>query len=600
MKTIQQLITDHIDIWTAAETEKKSGRGRSSGNSESVYGVKKLRELILELAVRGKLVPQNPNDEPADVLLAHIRDKKAGLIAEDKIRNDKPLASLTNENKPFELPNGWAYSRLGDVVEIIRGITFPGSEKTKSPEKGRIACLRTTNVQDQITWDDLLYIREQFVSREGQFLMPQDIVMSMANSKELVGKVALVDNEIHQKTTFGGFLGVLRPFLIEPRFVMTLLRTPHTRNTLIESASQTTNIANISLAKLKPLLFAIPPLAEQHRIVAKVDELMSLCDQLEAQHNNASEAHEKLVDHLLNALSQSQSAYDFNEKWRRITAHFDILFTTESSIDSLKKTLLQLAVMGNLVRQNINDEPADKLMRRLRTQRATWLEENYSNNSECNTMKKKLSKLGNAKPPFPLPNSWVTVHLIDCCQILVDCHNKTAPYTPAGIPIIRTSNIRERKFRMKDMKYVSEDTYQFWSRRCPPEPGDIIFTREAPMGEAAIIPHDEKFCLGQRTMLIRPMHEFILSEYLLIALTEPHLLERSSDSAIGSTVKHLRVGDVEQLNIPLPPLPEQHLIIKKVNELLLLCDQLKNRLVKATKLQLKLADTMANRAALLS
>jgi|CXWL01.1.fsa_nt_gi type I restriction enzyme S subunit len=259
-----QLLTNHLDIWTASETEKKSGRGRTSGNGTSVYGIKKLRELILELAVRGKLVPQDPNDEPAGELLKRIQVEKAKLIAEGKIKKDKPLPPISDEEKPFELPQGWAYSCLGDSVEIIRGITFPGSEKSKVPDKGRIACLRTSNIQDQIEWDDLLYIGEEFVSREDQFLMPRDIVMSMANSRELVGKVALVGEEIPQKTSFGGFLGVLRPFLIEPRFVMSLLRTPHTREELIDSASQTTNIANISLAKLRPLFFAIPPLSEQN------------------------------------------------------------------------------------------------------------------------------------------------------------------------------------------------------------------------------------------------------------------------------------------------------------------------------------------------
>lgn len=178
MANIANLLTEHIDVWTAADTEKKSGRGRANGNAGSVYGIKKLRELILELAVRGKLVPQDTNDEPASELLKRIQAEKAKLVAEGKIKQDKPLVPVIDDEKPFDLPLGWAYSRLGDAVEIIRGITFPGSEKTKTPEKGRVACLRTTNVQDQIEWDDLLYIREEFVSREDQILMPCDIVNS--------------------------------------------------------------------------------------------------------------------------------------------------------------------------------------------------------------------------------------------------------------------------------------------------------------------------------------------------------------------------------------------------------------------------------------
>ncbi|WP_209308727.1 restriction endonuclease subunit S, partial [Methylotenera oryzisoli] len=110
------------------------------------------------------------------------------------------------------------------------------------------------------------------------------------------------------------------------------------------------------------LLLPLPPKVEQHRIVAKVDELMALCDQLEQQHSNAQEAHETLVSQLLATLTQSLNAAEFNANWQRIYAHFDVLFTTEASIDALKQTLLQLAVMGKLVPQEPNDEPASELL----------------------------------------------------------------------------------------------------------------------------------------------------------------------------------------------------------------------------------------------
>ena len=211
-------------------------------------------------------------------------------------------------------------------------------------------------------------------------------------------------------------------------------------------------------------------------------------------------------------------------------------------------------------------------------------------------MQTKLKKLKTAFPPFDIPNTWKCAHLIQVTRMLVDCHNKTAPYIEKGIPIIRTSNIRERKFQMFDMKFVNQETYDYWSRRCPPEPQDIFFTREAPMGEAAIIPEGKKYCLGQRTMLIRPMHEYISNKYLLLTLTEPHLLERASEFAIGSTVKHLRVGDVENLSIPIPPLAEQHRIVAKVDELFAICDALKERINESQVTQLNLADALVDGA----
>jgi type I restriction enzyme S subunit len=258
--------------------------------------------------------------------------------------------------------------------------------------------------------------------------------------------------------------------------------------------------------------------------------------------------------------------------------------------------VLQLAVMGRLVPQHQADEPASKLMSRLRAARSAWLDARIDKDSESRTMQRKVAMLEPAIAPFSTPKTWQPVRLIDCCQLLVDCHNKTAPYTSSGIPIIRTSNIRERRFRLDDMRFVSEETYEFWSRRCPPQPGDIMFTREAPMGEAAIVPEGAKYCLGQRTMLIRPMHEYIDNKYLLIALTEPQLLERASIEAIGSTVKHLRVGDVENLSVPLPPLAEQHRIVAKVNELMALCDQLKAQLAEARQQHGQLATVLTAHA----
>jgi type I restriction enzyme, S subunit len=179
------------------------------------------------------------------------------------------------------LPSTWEWTQLGEVVEVIRGITFPASEKTREPAQNRIACLRTTNVQHSIEWDDLLFVDRSFMGREDQLIRHHDIVMSMANSRELVGKVAFIEHVPHSEATFGGFLGVLRPRHTEPRYVMAVLRTRYARTALIGSASQTTNTANVSLGKLRPLPFPLPPLAEQHRIVARVEELMKLCDALE-------------------------------------------------------------------------------------------------------------------------------------------------------------------------------------------------------------------------------------------------------------------------------------------------------------------------------
>lgn len=593
MTVAEKTITENLDLWTSAiKSSASQGRGKSS--KQELYGVKKLRELILELAVRGLIVSQISSEEPAFKLLERIYVEKQQLIVEKKIKKTKKLPEIQESEKFIDLPKGWEYSRLGDIVSIIRGITFPASEKNSQPADDLIACLRTANVQHHIDWEDLIYVNRKFVKRDEQILKVGDIVMSMANSRELVGKVSFTESIPTNNATFGGFLSVIRPYQLEARYLMFFMRAPHIKEQLIGSASQTTNIANISLEKLNPLVVAVPPLDEQKRIVAKVDELMALCDQLEQQQESSINAHQTLVETLLGALTNASAKGDFDTAWARIAEHFDTLFITEHSIDQLKQTILQLAVMGKLVPQDPNDEPASILLEKIESERNEWIEEHLATTPECRTMKKKLVKLEQAKEPFALPTSWECAHLIQLSRLLVDCHNKTAPYVESGIPIIRTSNIRNREFILNDLKFVNQETYQYWSRRCPPQGGDIMFTREAPMGEAAIIPDGEVWCLGQRTMLIRPMHDYIDNAYLLLALTEPHLLERASEHAVGATVKHLRVGDVENLNIPVPPLEEQRRIVKKVNELLEICDQLKNQINNVQATQLHLADTLAD------
>lgn len=208
MSAIQQILIDHIDIWTTAETEKKSGRGRSSGNVVSVYGIKKLRELILELAVRGKLVPQDPNDESASELLKRIQAEKAKLVAEGKIKKDKPLPPITDEEKPFELPRGWEWVRLGELAETIRGVTYGKSDVSDSPLPDYVPLLRGNNINRVLNFDNPVFVPKRLLN-EAQYVRTGDIVIAMSSgSADLVGKAAQAAKDFNGG--FGAFCAVVR------------------------------------------------------------------------------------------------------------------------------------------------------------------------------------------------------------------------------------------------------------------------------------------------------------------------------------------------------------------------------------------------------
>ncbi|BEH71530.1 restriction endonuclease subunit S [Edwardsiella tarda] len=586
---IENLITDHLDLWTAA-VRPKSSAGRGSNSKLELTGIKNLRELILELAVRGKLVPQDPNDEPASVLLERIAAEKTRLVKEGKIKKPKALPEISEEEKRFELPEGWEWGCLGDIVAIIRGITFPASEKHHEPSEERIACLRTANVQDKIEWDDLLYVKTSFVKRLEQRAEVGDIVMSMANSKELVGKVAYIEKIPSGSATFGGFLSVIRPYEIDASFLMTVLRAPQTRSVLIDSSSQTTNIANISLEKLNPLVIAIPPLPEQHRIVAKVDELMALCDELELRSESQLAAHQTLVETLLATLTDSCDADELAQNWARLSTHFDTLFTTEASIDALKQTILQLAVMGKLIPQDPSDEPASALLERIAAEKARLVKEKKIKKE------KPLPAISEDEVPFALPQGWACCRISDLGYDLGGgTPSKTkSKYWNGNIPWVSPKDMKV-DFISSSTDYVTEDAISETVIKLIPSNSLLMVVR------GMILAHSFPVALTMAPVAInQDMKALVFSE-----INEVYLLTlmKAARERVVSMVEHSSHGTCKLVSeklwsmvVCIPPKEEQLRIIKTVDTLMAICDQLKSRLQTSQQTQLALAESLAEGA----
>ena len=306
---------------------------------------------------------------------------------------------------------------------------------------------------------------------------------------------------------------------------------------------------------------------------------MALCDQLEAAKTEREQSRDRLVAASLQRLNQPADDEEaFREHARFTFNHLPRITTRPAHIKQLRQTILNLAVRGKLVPQDPNDEPATKLLARIEMQRNQLLKSDYPNESEA---KSQLRKQATQVVPSGLeriPVGWQWATLIQCSALVVDCHNKTAPYSLAGTPLIRTTNVRDGKLNLNEPKFVDGPTYKRWSARYEPEPGDILITREAPMGEVAIIPDGMKICLGQRMMLARLVPKTISPQFMLYSLRDPMLMDRVQDKPVGATVQHLRVGGVETLLVPLPPLAEQERIVAKADELMALCDQLETQL----------------------
>ena len=590
MTVVTEVLTENIGTWTQA-MKPKSSAGRGGVSGIELYGLSQLRKLILNLAVRGLLLPQDPNDRPASELLEQLTVEKQRRVADKLIKKQRSIPEFDEKSHAQELPLGWAWATLSHLGSFSGG-------KTPSKAKplfwgGAIPWVTPKDMKTHEIFDSQDHVTDLAVATELDVYKP-GAVLIVARSGILRRTLPVAITRV--ECTVNQDLKVLSPYLTETSEYIQLLCRGFEGEILKSLTKTGTTVESLVFEQFAKHYFMLPPLAEQHRIIAKVDELMALCDKLEAQQADALEAHKALVTTVLGALTKATEKESFDTAWARIAEHFDILFTTEGSVDQLEQAILNLGVLGSLLPEGPNSFSAEDEFAAVKSTQFAWLKANMPENPEAKTMLRKLKKLGNPVPLPRLPEHWVSVYLIQLTYMLVDCHNKTAPYVDSGIPIIRTTNIRDRRYLPHDQKYVSEDTYKYWSRRCPPLPADLIFTREAPMGEALIIPDGERWCLGQRTMLIRPIHDLVSNRFLLLALTESTLLSRASEGAIGSTVKHLRVGDVEELVIPLPPLEEQLRIVAKVDELLAICDQLRVAIHEVRQTQLLLADAITEQA----
>ena len=289
-------------------------------------GIKKLRGLILELAVRGKLVPQAPDDEPASELLKRIAEERVRLEAEGLCKKSKPLPPVSCDEQPFALPSNWVWVRLPDVYFSIS----PSSNKLLS---SAIQETGTVPVVDQ----GKRYIAGYTDQISMLIKLPGPVVIFGDHTTER----KYVDFDF---VAGADGVKILRPILQYEKFFFRQLQ-----GFKLEERGYARHFK-----VLNDQLYALPPLAEQHRIVAKVDELMALCDRLEAEQSDSDTSHARLVETLLGTLVQSADAEGLGASWQLLVGHFDTLFATDASLNALKQTILQLAVMGGLVPQETN------------------------------------------------------------------------------------------------------------------------------------------------------------------------------------------------------------------------------------------------------
>ncbi|QXY84241.1 restriction endonuclease subunit S [Salmonella bongori] len=578
---VEKLIVDHIDTWTTA-LQTRSTAGRGSSGKIDLYGIKKLRELILELAVRGKLVPQDPNDEPASVLLERIAAEKAELVKQGKIKKQKPLPEISEEEKPFELPAGWEWIALQEICSLENGDRSKNYPNKSTLVETGIPFVNAGHLENgNIRQEDMTFITPEHFSilRSGKFI-DGDILFCLRGS---LGKSAIVQNLSGAIASSLVIVRVFKPTF--NKYIHLYFDTPLSYD-FINKYDNGTAQPNLAATDLARFLVPLPPLDEQSRIVNKITELMTLCDQLEQHSLTSLDAHQQLVETLLTTLTDSQNADELAENWARISEHFDTLFTTETSIDALKQTILQLAVMGKLVPQDPNDEPASELLKRIAQEKAQLVKDGKI---------KKHSPVEPLGTPSSIPESWLNIVVQDFADIRLGStpDRSEKKYWNGDIPWVSSGEVANNVILDTNEKITTEGFNNSSTTIIPA--GSLLMAiigQGKTRGQTAILGIDA--CTNQNVAAFVFNRNLVNPEYVWIWAKSKYQSHR--EDGHGGAQPALNGKKVRSFIFPLPPVKEQQRIVNVVNKFNNILNNLKFRIQSAQQTQLHLADALTDAA----
>ncbi|MEZ8379596.1 restriction endonuclease subunit S [Vibrio splendidus] len=583
--SMNQLITDNIDVWTST-VKAKSSSGRGSRKKRELYGVQKLRELILELAVRGKLTSWLEFRGSSETEMKKTVEEKELLAKVRKIRADKEVYSETSMNV---FPASWQVVHIGQFAHVLGGKRVPKGCKL-SEEATDFTYLRVTDMKNQsIDESDLRYISGEVFEQISRYVISmEDVYVTIAGTIGAVGTVPphLDGASLTENAAKLVFRGISKEYLI------IMLQSKFVQSQFGEAVNQMAQ-PKLSLSSIKQTLVSIPTLDEQVCIAEKVDELMTLCDQLEQQTEASIEAHQVLVTTLLDTLTNSADADELMQNWARISEHFDTLFTTEASIDQLKQTILQLAVMGKLVPQDPNDEPAEKLLERIAEEKAQLIKEKKIKKQ------KALPPITDDEKPFELPNGWEWCRFSDMSNEVATgpfgsmIHKRD--YIEGGTPLINPSHmidskiIEDNSITVSDIKVSELSSYKLFEN-------DIVMARRGEMGRCALVSkREEGWLCGTGSFVLR-FNQSLSREYILLMFRTSYVREYLGGESIGTTMTNLNHGILNKMPLLLPPIEQQHRITTKVKEMVALCNKLKARLKESQTTQVQLTDAIVEQA----
>jgi type I restriction enzyme S subunit len=526
--------------------------------ADAPNGVQKLRELILQLAVQGKLVPQDPSNEPASVLLERIEAEKNKLITAKEIR-DKKIGSL--DDAPYDLPDNWSWVPIGNICR---------DWGQKVPDK-RFSYIDVSAIDNErgVVAEPVVTEAANAPSRARKLVRPGTVIYSTVRPYLL--NIAVIDKMLDPEPIASTAFAIIHPLGdVSSQYIFWFLRSP-VFISYVESKMLGVAYPAINDSQFFSGLFPLPPLEEQKRIVTKVDQLMTLCNELEARQQKQQQGRVRLNNSALDALLTAREPDEFADHWQRISTNFDLLYDHPETIAKLRAAILQLAVQGKLVPQDPTDEPASALLARIKVEKERLVKEGKLKKQ------KSLPIINEDLAPFTLPNGWSWASFPDVGEFgrgksKHRPRNDRSLYVGGTYPMVQTGDVARANGEIKTYTALYNDVGLAQSRLWPK--GTMCITIAANIADSSILGFDACFPDSVVGLIVSKQISNVRYFEYFIRTAKEHLMNFAPSTA----QKNINLGILETVLIPLPPLAEIDRIVAKVDQLMALCDELEAKL----------------------
>ena len=541
--------------------------------------VPRLRRFILDLAVRGKLVPQDPNEEPASELLNRIaieKKRRSNNGRKPKRYSDSQLSELSSG-----LPAGWSTASFADVIVGLQTGPFGSSLHQSDYKVGGTPVINPASMQDgKIVPLEKMAVAGATLERLAKYkLGAGDLVMARRGE---MGRCSVVTEQERGWLCGTGSLIVRLPTCINASYLAMLMRSSLVRDYLNGSAVGST-MQNLNQSILLKMSIGLPPLAEQHRIVAKVDELMTLCDRLKYAREEREAARDRFAATSLARLSAPDRPI-FRAHAAFTIKNLDRLTARSDQISALRRTILDLAVRGRLVPQDPTDEPAQELLGRIAEERDRLMKIGE-------TRKLAAGTLTMVRAPFSLPDTWRWAAIGDVFAYDVGIKRESSAMDPS-LWLLELQDIEKDTGSL--LVRVTAAERESKSTKSEFRAGDILYGKLRPYLNKVLVADDR----GYSTTEIVALRPYIplCARYCALALRRRDFVDYVTRVGQGTKMPRLRTKDAIAAPFPLPPLAEQHRIVARADELMTLCDRLEAHLVADEDARVRVLDAMLHEA----